>query len=178
MAQPTHGHKWISGVGWLLGNHYWPTYQTTLPEQLPLHPWNSQCRSSSLYTPHCRPGQQRTESRTLEYMDVPHSLHKCNISLLGQSCWTSKYSPVHGAWHRFSVIVLLVLCYALCSTPWQYRKHNQKISGAPSSYYFCQNEILYNERVNGLLSKIFFNILQTFFLCIHCEAENLSTLHQ
>jgi hypothetical protein len=31
--------------------------------------------------------------------------------------------------------------------------------------------------LNGFLSKIF-NILQTFFLCIHCKAENLSTLQQ
>jgi len=70
--------------------------------------------------------------------------------------WTSKYSPVHGAWQRFSVIVLLVLCYAvhLGST-----EHiNKRFPGAPSSYYFCQNEILYNKRVNGLLSKICFFI--------------------
>ncbi len=53
---------------------------------------------------------------------------------------------------------------------------NKRFPGAPSSYYFCQNEILYNERVNGLLSKFFFYILQTFVPCIHCEAENLSTL--
>jgi hypothetical protein len=51
-------------------------------------------------------------------------------------------------------------------------------SGAPASYYFCQNEILYNERVNGLLSKNLFYILQTFVPCIHCEAENVSTLQQ
>ena len=31
--------------------------------------------------------------------------------------------------------------------------------------------------LNGFLSKKF-NILQTFFLCIHCNAENLSTLQQ
>jgi hypothetical protein len=31
--------------------------------------------------------------------------------------------------------------------------------------------------VNGFLSKSF-NIFQTFFLCIHCETENLSTLQQ
>jgi hypothetical protein len=33
---------------------------------------------------------------------------------------------------------------------------NKRFPGAPSSYYLCQNEILYNESVNGLLSKIFF----------------------
>jgi len=53
----------------------------------------------------------------------------------------------------------------------------KKYPGALSSYYVCQNETLYNEGVNGLFSK-FFYILQTFFLCIHCEAENLSTLQQ
>jgi hypothetical protein len=31
--------------------------------------------------------------------------------------------------------------------------------------------------LNGSLSKKI-NILQTFFLCIHCKAENLSTLQQ
>jgi hypothetical protein len=31
--------------------------------------------------------------------------------------------------------------------------------------------------LNGFLSKNFY-ILQTFFLCIHCKAENLSTLQQ
>jgi hypothetical protein len=31
----------------------------------------------------------------------------------------------------------------------------KRSSGAPSSYYFCQNETLYSERVNGLFSKIF-----------------------
>jgi hypothetical protein len=33
---------------------------------------------------------------------------------------------------------------------------NKRFPGAPSSNYFCQNEILHNERVNGLLSKFFF----------------------
>jgi hypothetical protein len=32
---------------------------------------------------------------------------------------------------------------------------NKRSPGAPSSFYFCQNEILYSDRVNGLLSKIF-----------------------
>jgi hypothetical protein len=31
---------------------------------------------------------------------------------------------------------------------------DKRSPGAQSSYYFCQNEILYSERVNGLLSKI------------------------
>jgi hypothetical protein len=31
--------------------------------------------------------------------------------------------------------------------------------------------------LNGFLSRKF-NILQTFFLCIHCKTENLSTLQQ
>jgi hypothetical protein len=49
--------------------------------------------------------------------------------------------------------VLLVLCYAvhLGST----ENINKRFPGALSSCYFCQNEILYNERVNGLLSKFF-----------------------
>ncbi len=35
-----------------------------------------------------------------------HIAYKSVISLLlGQSLWTSKYSPVHGAWQRFSVIL-------------------------------------------------------------------------
>ncbi|MFO0002396.1 MAG: hypothetical protein ACK559_14805, partial [bacterium] len=33
---------------------------------------------------------------------------------------------------------------------------NKRFPGAPSSSYLCQNEILYNERVNGLLSKFFY----------------------
>jgi hypothetical protein len=50
--------------------------------------------------------------------------------------------------------VFLVLCYAvqLGST----ENINKRFPGAPSSYYFCQNEILYNERVNGWSSKTFF----------------------
>jgi hypothetical protein len=50
-------------------------------------------------------------------------------------------------------MVLLVLCYAihLGST----ENINKSFSGAPSSYYFCQNEILYSEKVSGLLSNIF-----------------------
>ncbi len=65
---------------------------------------------------------------------------------------------------------LLVLCYEvhLDST----ENINKRSPCAPSSYYVYQNEILYSERVNGLLSKVFF----TFVLCIQCEAENLSTL--
>ncbi len=53
----------------------------------------------------------------------------------------------------------------LCSKPCQYRKQKQKKTpGAPSSYYFCQNEILYSEIVNGLWSKFYIYILQTFVL--------------
>jgi hypothetical protein len=98
------------------------------------------------------------------------------MSPLGQSLRTSKYSPVPGAWQRFLVILSLVLCYAihLGST----ENINKRSPGAPTSYYFCQNEKLYSEKVNGLLSEIFFYILQTFVPCIHCEAENVSTLQQ
>jgi hypothetical protein len=32
--------------------------------------------------------------------------------------------------------------------------------------------------LNGFLSIKKFNILQTFFLCIHCKAQNLYTLQQ
>jgi hypothetical protein len=63
-------------------------------------------------------------------------------------------NPVHGAWQRFSVILSLVLCYAvhLGST----ENINKSTPGALSSYYFCQNETLYSERVNGLFSKTCF----------------------
>ncbi len=64
-----------------------------------------------------------------------------------------KYSPVHGAWQRFSVIQSLVLCYEvhLGST----ENINKRSPCAPSSYYVCQTETLYSARVNGLLSKFF-----------------------
>jgi hypothetical protein len=70
----------------------------------------------------------------------------------------------------------MVLCYEvhLDST----ENINKRSPCAPSSYYVCQNDILYSDRVNGLLSIIFFYILQTFVLYIHCEAEKLSTLQQ
>ncbi len=42
-----------------------------------------------------------------------HIAYKSVIYLLGQSRWTSKYSLVHGAWQRFSVILSLVLCDAV-----------------------------------------------------------------
>jgi hypothetical protein len=80
----------------------------------------------------------------------------------------SKYSPVHRAWQRFTVILSLVLCYAVNLGNTENR--NKRSPCAPSSYYFCQNEILYSEIVNGLLSKFF------KYICIHCEAENLSAL--
>jgi hypothetical protein len=51
--------------------------------------------------------------------------------------------------------VLFVLCYAvhLGST----ENINKRFPGAPSSYYFCQNEILFNERVNEwFVIKFFF----------------------
>ncbi len=84
---------------------------------------------------------------------MSHIPYKSVISLLRQSFWMSKDSPVHGAWQRFSVILSLVLWYAvhLGST----ENINKRSPGAPYSYYFFQNEILYCERVNGLLSKFF-----------------------
>ncbi len=47
----------------------------------------------------------------------------------------------------------MVLCYEvhLDST----ENINKRSPCAPSSYYVCQNDILYSERVNGLLSIIF-----------------------
>jgi hypothetical protein len=52
--------------------------------------------------------------------------------------------------------VLLVLCYAHAVHLGNTENINKRFPGAPSSHYFCQNEILFNERVNGLLSKIFY----------------------
>ena len=74
----------------------------------------------------------------------------------------SKYSPLHGAWQRFSVILSLVLCYAvhLGST----ENINKRSPGAPSSYYFCQNETLYSEGVNGLFSNFFLYFSDIFSL--------------
>ncbi len=92
-------------------------------------------------------------ARTLEYMDVPHSLFKCNFSA-GTMSVNVKYSPVPGAWQRFLAIPSLVLCYAVHLG--KIENINKKSSGAPASYYFCQNEILYSERLNGVLSKCFF----------------------
>ncbi len=120
----------------------WPaSSQTRCPPPPPPRP-------RSLRIPGTRAA--RLGSRTLEYIDVPHSRQKCNFSA---GTIMVNYSPVFGAWQRFSVIVLLVLCCAvhLGST----ENINKRPPGAPSSYYFCQNEILYNERVNGLLSKFF-----------------------
>ena len=79
---------------------------------------------------------------------MSHIAYKSVIPLLGQSLRTSKYSPVPGAWQRFLAILSLVLCYAvhLGST----ENINKRSPGAPASYYFCQNKILYSERVNGL----------------------------
>jgi hypothetical protein len=56
----------------------------------------------------------------------------------------------------------LVLCYAVNLGNTENR--NKRSPGAPSFYYFCQNEILYSEIVNGFLSKFFIYILQTFVL--------------
>ncbi len=43
--------------------------------------------------------------RTLEYMDVPHKLFKCNFSA-GTISVNVKYSPVPGAWQRFLAMLL------------------------------------------------------------------------
>jgi hypothetical protein len=64
-----------------------------------------------------------------------------------------KYSPVPGAWQRFLAILSLVRCYAVLLR--SIVNINKRSSGAPASYYFCQNEILYSVRLNGLLSKFF-----------------------
>jgi hypothetical protein len=98
--------------------------------------------------------------RTLSYMDVPHSLYNCNFSAetIIVNVLVQPYPRSLAKIFGYSAISPL-----LYSTPWLYRKDEQKISGCPS-YYFCQNEILFSERVNGLLSKFFKNILQTFFL--------------
>ncbi len=48
--------------------------------------------------------------RTLEYMDVPHSLFKCNFSA-GTMSVNVKYKAVLGAWQRFLAILSLVRCY-------------------------------------------------------------------
>ncbi len=98
--------------------------------------------------------------RTLEYMDVQHS-HSV-ISHLGPSLWTSKYSPVHGAWQRFSVLLLLVLCYTVSLGNTE--NTNKRSPGALSPYYFCQNEILYSEIVKGLICTIFYIVYRLLFL--------------
>jgi hypothetical protein len=83
-------------------------------------------------------------------MDVAYSLFKCNFSA-GTISVNVKYSPVPGASQRFLAILSLVRSYAvhLCNI-----ENINKSS--PASYYFCQNEILYNERLHGLLSKFFY----------------------
>ena len=78
------------------------------------------------------------------------------MSHLGQSLRTSKYSPVPGAWQRFLAILSLVRCYAVHLG--SIENINKRSSGAPASYYFCQNEKLYSERVNSYL-KIFYRHL-------------------
>ncbi len=110
-----------------------------------------------------------------------HIAYRSVISLLGQWLRTSKCSPVPGAWQRFLAILSLVFCYAihLGST----ENINKRSPGAPASYYFCQNEILDSERVNGLLSKfIYIYILQKFVLfslwgrkCFHFATIKLCT---
>ncbi len=86
--------------------------------------------------------------------------YKCVISLLGQSFWTFKYSPVHGAWRRFSVIQSMVLCSEvhLDST----ENINKRSPCAPSFYYVCQNDILYRERVSGF---VIYNFLYFTDIC-------------
>ncbi len=86
-------------------------------------------------------------------MDVPHSLLKCNFSagtilvnVYVQPCpWS--LTKIFG----YSVVGLLLYAVQLGGIG----NINKKYPGAPASYYFCQSEILYSERVNGLLSKNF-----------------------
>ncbi len=74
---------------------------------------------------------------------------------------TSKYSPVPRAWQRFSVFLSLVCC---CTLHFGFTENiNKRSPVAPASYYFCQNEILYSERVNGLLSKFSFTFYRHLF---------------
>ncbi len=70
-------------------------------------------------------------------------------------------SIVPGASQRFSAILSLVLFYAvhLSST----ENINKRSPGAPASSYFCQNEILYSERENGLLSNCFYIFYRPLF---------------
>jgi hypothetical protein len=62
----------------------------------------------------------------------------------------------------FSVILPLVLCYAVHLG--NIENINKRSPGAPYSYYFCQNEILYSEVVNGLLSNFFIFYRHLFFV--------------
>ncbi len=85
-------------------------------------------------------------------MDVPHSLFKCNFSAGTMSVkWTSSTAlslePGKDFWlfRHWSAVHLGKI-----------ENKNKRSSDAPASYYFCQNEILYSERLNGLLSKCFF----------------------
>ncbi len=48
-----------------------------------------------------------------------------------------KYSPVPEAWQRFLAILSLVRCYAVHLG--SIENINKRSSGAPASYYFCQN---------------------------------------
>ncbi len=93
------------------------------------------------------------------------------MSHLGQSLRTSKYSPVPGAWQRFLAILPLVLCYAvhLVST----ENINKRSPGVPASYYFCQNEIVYSERVNGLLPKNFFFIFYRHLFLVFTARQKM-----
>ncbi len=81
-----------------------------------LNIWCWACFSANVCTVYCIVAMQ--VPRTLEYMDVPHSLFKCNFSA-GTVSVNVKYSPIPGAWQRFlailswSAAMLLLLNYLL-----------------------------------------------------------------
>ena len=89
--------------------------------------------------------------------------------------YTSKYSPVPRVWQRFSdtaALNIIFLLYNGGSLEMLTIEHEHIV------HLIMLTMIIFNcIALNGFLSKKF-NILQTFFLCIHCNAENLSTLQQ
>ncbi len=87
-------------------------------------------------------GLQNTWTSHIAYLSV--------LSLLGLSVYTSSI-PVPGACMA-KIFGYSVIGPLLCSI----ENINKRSSGAPASYYFCQNEILYSERLNGFyMVKIF-----------------------
>ncbi len=108
-------------------------------------------------------GTGLSHPRTLEYMDVPHSLFKCNFSA-GTIIVYVKYSTALSLepGKDFWLFCHLVRCYAVHLG--SIENINKRSSGAPASYYFCQNEILYRKRLNGLLSKFLYIYRHLFFV--------------